>query len=229
MILFDRVSAVYPTGVQALREVSLHIEQGEFAFIIGPTGHGKSTLLKLIYREELPTRGRVLVQGEEVTALPESQVPFLRRRIGVVFQEFRLLAGRTAAENVAFALHAVGLGCREAIFRTQAALAAVGLGDAGGQFPSQLSAGERQRVGIARAIANSPPILLADEPTGNLDPATSRDLLELLAGINAQGTTVLVASHDSLLVDAARVRVIELQQGALVRDEREGLYRSELA
>jgi cell division transport system ATP-binding protein len=225
MVEFQSVSMVYPDGTRALHDVSLAVNEGEFAFVVGPTGQGKSTLIKLIYREILPSLGRVFVAGGDVAALPLRKVPALRRRIGVVFQDFRLLPHQTAADNVAFALRVVGQSRRAIRKRVPELLAQVGLGDRPRALPSQLSGGEQQRVSIARALAHEPPILLADEPTGNLDPDTSWEILQLIARINAERqTTVIVATHDKLIVDAMKKRVVELADGHVVRDAAEGAY-----
>lgn len=225
MVELQHVSAVYPDGTRGLEEVTLAIDEGEFAFIVGPTGQGKSTLIKLIYRELVPSAGRVLVAGGDVAALPLRKVPGLRRRIGVVFQDFRLLPHQTAFENVAFALRVAGEGGRTIRKRVPELLAQVGLADRPHALPSQLSGGEQQRISIARALAHEPSILLADEPTGNLDPETSWGIMQLIARINAaRKTTVIVATHDKLMVDAMHKRVIELSNGRVVRDAAEGGY-----
>ncbi len=224
MVEFDSVTKTYPPGITALREVTLRIERREFVFIVGPTGTGKSTLMKLIYREEIPSSGRVLVRGCDVTRMPARQVPFLRRQIGVVFQDFRLLPRKTAQENVAFALEVTGAPEGEAEGRVREALDVVGLTGRAGALPGQLSAGEQQRISIARALVHRPPLLLADEPTGNLDPDTSWEIVQLLSRINLRGTTVVVATHDKTIVDVLRKRVVALERGAVVRDEPRGSY-----
>ncbi len=223
-IEFDRVSKTYPNGVVAVRDVSLSIAPGEFVFIVGPTGTGKSTLMKMIYREELPTSGRVLVDGRDVTRLPARHVPFLRRRVGVVFQDFKLLPRRTARENVAFALEVTGVPSREVPRRVADVLEVVGLAGRADALPGEMSAGEQQRVSIARALVHRPPLLLADEPTGNLDPDTSWEIMQLLSQINLRATTVVVTTHDKMVVDVLRRRVIALDAGAVVRDQRRGRY-----
>lgn len=224
MIEFQNVSVVYPNGVQALRDICLNIEKGAFVFLVGATGTGKSTLLKLVYRELLPTEGTVTVCGEDVTRLPRHRVPLLRRRIGVVFQDFRLLPQKTVYENVAYALHVIGTPYREIRRRVCTAVDLVGLGRKADAFPFQLSGGEQQRACIARAIVNNPLILLADEPTGNLDPDMSLEIAQLLNDIHIRGTTVVVASHDTSIVNALRKRVVSLEHGAIVRDQLEGGY-----
>jgi len=223
-IEFDRVSKTYPNGVVAVRDVSLAIAPGEFVFVVGPTGTGKSTLMKMVYREELPTSGRVLVDGRDVTRLGARHVPFLRRRVGVVFQDFKLLPRRTAHENVAFALEVTGVPSREVPRRVAEVLEVVGLAGRANALPGEMSAGEQQRVSIARALVHRPPLLLADEPTGNLDPDTSWEIMQLLSQINLRSTTVVVTTHDKMVVDVLRRRVIGLEAGAVVRDQRRGRY-----
>jgi cell division transport system ATP-binding protein len=224
MIVFQDVSVAYPNGVQALADVNLSIEKGDFAFIVGSTGSGKSTLLKLIYREELATEGRVFVMGDDVEELRPAAVPFLRRKIGIVFQDFRLLPQKTVWENLAFALRVIGTPPREIRRRIPEALDLVGLNHRCEAFPHQLSGGEQQRASIARALVNNPPLLVADEPTGNLDPDTSWDIIQLISRINVRGTTVLVATHDREIVDRMRKRVIVLDRGQVVRDQEKGVY-----
>ncbi len=224
MVEFDHVSKAYPGGVDALRDVTLRVAPREFVFIVGPTGTGKSTLMKMIYREEVPSRGRILVQGRDVGRLPAREVPYLRRRIGVVFQDFRLLPRKTAWENVAFALDVTDTPAGEVDGRVLEALGTVGLTARAQALPGQLSAGEQQRVSIARAMVHRPPLLLADEPTGNLDPDTSLEIVRLLSQINVIGTTVIVATHDQTIVDVLRKRVVAIERGAVVRDEPQGLY-----
>jgi cell division transport system ATP-binding protein len=221
---FDHVTKTYATGVTALRDVSLRIAPDEFVFIVGPTGTGKSTLMKLIYREETPTSGCVLVNGTDVTRLPGRQVAFLRRRVGVVFQDFKLLPRKTARENVAFALEVTGTPTADVARRVGEVLEVVGLTARADALPGQLSAGEQQRVSIARALVHRPPLLLADEPTGNLDPDTSWEIVQLLSQINLRATTIVVTTHDKMIVDVLRRRVIALEAGAIVRDQRHGLY-----
>lgn len=227
MIEFQNVSVIYPNGTQALRHINLRVEKAGFLFLVGATGSGKSTLLKLVYRECLPTEGTVLVNGDDVTSLPRGRIPFLRRRIGVVFQDFRLLPQKTVYENVAYALHAIGAPYREIRKRVSTAVELVGLGRKLDCYPAQLSGGEQQRTSIARAIVNSPSILLADEPTGNLDPEMSQEIAHLLNDINIRGTTVVVASHDEAVVNALRKRVILLEHGAIARDTSGGGYTAD--
>lgn len=222
MITMEGVSVVYPDGTRALSGIDLHIDHGEFAYVVGPSGSGKTTLLHLVYRELVPTEGRVLIAGQDVGSLPRGRVPQLRRKVGVVFQDFRLLPDKTAWENVAFALEVVGASRKEKYRKVPLSLELVGLIDKDGSFPHELSGGEQQRVCIARALVNSPPILLADEPTGNLDPDISWEIVQLLGNIAERGTTVVVATHDRYIVDGMRRRVVSLMGGTVVRDDREG-------
>lgn len=224
MIDFERVSFVYDNDVEALHDINVHIDKGEFVFLVGPTGEGKTTFLKLIYREQVPTSGRVIVAGTDIGRLPRRRVPHLRRRVGVVFQDFRLLSDQTITENILFALEAMSVPRRDMRRQAQEVLRQVGLGHRSDAFPDELSGGEQQRACIARAIANHPPILLADEPTGNLDPDTSLDIILRLRDINVRGTTVIVATHDRHVVDALNKRVMSLHRGRIVRDVARGYY-----
>jgi cell division transport system ATP-binding protein len=225
MIRFDGVTKTYPgTSRPALNNVDLEVLKGEFVFLVGASGSGKSSFLRLVLKEDRPTKGRIYVLGQELGAISSSKVPYFRRSLGVVFQDFRLLPNKTVFDNVAFTLQVIGKSkgfIQEAV---PDVLKMVGLGGKQNRFPHELSGGEQQRVAIARAVVNKPAILLADEPTGNLDPATSAGIMTLLATINANGTTVLMATHDVGIVDQMKRRVIELVGGQIVRDERQGGY-----
>ena len=229
MIRFDSVAKVFPGHERpAVRDLTFEIERGEFVFLVGPSGSGKSSVLRLVLREDVASSGSVFVLGQDVRDLQFGKVPFYRRNLGMVFQDFRLLPGKTVTENVAYALQVLGRSrglIREAV---PDVLRTVGLEGMGDRFPHELSGGEQQRVAIARAVVNKPPILLADEPTGNLDPETSRGIMKVLNRINANGTTVVMATHDVSIVDDARRRVIELDGGLIIRDERAGVYRPEV-
>ena len=227
MIEFKNVSKVYDNGSIALDQVSLHIGKGEFVFVVGASGAGKSTLIRLLSHEELPTEGSVLVNGIEVNRLAKKSVPYLRRKMGIVFQDFRLLPNKTAQENVAFAMEVIEAPRRVIRRRVREVLDLVGLIGKADALPKNLSGGEQQRVAIARAIVNRPLLLIADEPTGNLDPDTSEDIVEVFKKINHMGTTVLMVTHDKTLVDMMNKRVIELDDGKVVRDEQRGGYDDE--
>ena len=224
MIRLDNVTKVYKDSVKALVEVSLEIGKGEFVFIVGPSGSGKSTMIRLLLKEEEPTKGEIFVAGKNIGRLSPWKVPYLRRNIGTVFQDFKLLSDKTVFQNVAFALEVIGKAKQDIAARVPEALELVGLRDKVGNYPNELSGGEQQRVSIARAFVNRPLILLADEPTGNLDPGTSVEIMKLLDRINRTGTTVIMATHDNAIVDAMRRRVIELDGGHLVRDQARGVY-----
>jgi cell division transport system ATP-binding protein len=221
------VTKVYPGGHMALDRVSLAIDRGEFVFLVGPTGCGKSTLIKMLIRELEATEGSVSIAGRDIGAMPEKKIPQLRRNIGTVFQDFKLLPDRTVYDNVAYALQVIGASRSEIKRKVPEVLRLVGLTTKLGQYPDQLSGGEQQRVSLARAFVNHPPLLLADEPTGNLDPETSVGIMQLLHRMNRTGTTVIVATHDNTMVDRMRRRVIQLEQGRVIRDERSGMYRSD--
>ncbi|MFD4402623.1 cell division ATP-binding protein FtsE [Nocardia sp. NPDC058499] len=225
MITLRDVSKSYPTATRAaLENVTVHIDKGEFVFLIGPSGSGKSTFMRMLIKEEIPTGGEIHVADFRVDRLPGRRVPRLRQRVGCVFQDFRLLQQRTVAQNVAFALEVIGKR-RQFIDRTvPEVLELVGLGGKADRLPSELSGGEQQRVAIARAFVNRPLVMLADEPTGNLDPETSYEIMLLLEHINRMGTTVLMATHDPLIVDGMQRRVVELYEGRLVRDQATGGY-----
>jgi cell division transport system ATP-binding protein len=224
MIRLENCSKVYKESVDALKDVSCDIQKGEFVFLVGPSGSGKSTFMRLLLKEEEPTEGRIYVAGKNIAQLPNWRVPYLRRNIGCVFQDFKLLPNKTVAENVAFALEVIGRPRHVIDERVSEMLEMVGLTGKTRHRPNELSGGEQQRVSIARAMVNHPPIMLADEPTGNLDPATSADIMKLLELINGAGTTVLMATHDRLIVDQYRKRVIELEAGRVVRDQARGVY-----
>jgi cell division transport system ATP-binding protein len=226
MIRIQDVSKVYEGGTAALRDVTLEINKGEFVFLVGPSGSGKSTLIRLMLRQELPTEGKIWVAGKLITDLPAWKVPLLRRSIGTVFQDFKLLPTKTVFENVAFALEVIGRPRHVIRNQVPQVLNLVGLGAKADRLPNQLSGGEQQRVSIARAFVNRPLILLADEPTGNLDPATSVGIMRLLDRINRTGTTVVMATHDHAIVDAMRRRVVALERGRVVRDQSRGAYET---
>ncbi|MGH9046242.1 MAG: cell division ATP-binding protein FtsE [Acidimicrobiales bacterium] len=224
MIRFDNVTKVYKNGTVAIRDVSLDIQKGEFVFLVGPSGSGKTTCIRMLLREELPDRGRIWVAGREIIHMPKWRVPYLRRNVGCVFQDFRLLPNKTVFENVAFALEVIGRPKNVVETQVPQVLELVGLSKKRNNLPNELSGGEQQRVAVARAFVNRPLILLADEPTGNLDPGTSQGIMRLLDRINRTGTTVVVATHDAALVDWMRRRVVELDQGTIVRDQARGVY-----
>ena len=224
MIRLQDVTKVYDGGTTAVDAVTLEIEKGEFVFLVGPSGSGKSTLIRLMLRQELPTEGSIWVAGKHTTKLPSWKVPLLRRSLGTVFQDFKLLPNKTVHENVAFALEVIGRPRHVIRSQVPQVLKLVGLAAKADRLPSQLSGGEQQRVSIARAFVNRPLIILADEPTGNLDPATSVGIMRLLDRINRTGTTVVMATHDHAIVDAMRRRVIALERGRVVRDQSRGAY-----
>ncbi|WP_121254839.1 cell division ATP-binding protein FtsE [Nocardioides ferulae] len=225
MIRFEKATMAYPgTGRPALDQVTVDIEKGEFVFLVGTSGSGKSTALRLVLREIRPTSGRVYVAGKEINRLAAWKVPRLRRQIGTVFQDFRLLPNKTVSENVAFALEVIGKSRSEIRTTVPETLELVGLEGKGDRMPDELSGGEQQRVAVARAFVNRPMILIADEPTGNLDPSTSVGIMKLLDRINRTGTTVVMATHDHGIVDQMRKRVVELEDGHVVRDQAQGVY-----
>lgn len=225
VIRFENVTKVYPkTDRPALDNVSIDIEKGEFVFLVGLSGSGKSTFLRLVLREEKPTSGKIHVAGKDLGSLSNWKVPELRRQVGTVFQDFRLLPNKTVAENVAFTLHVLGFSKKEIAREVPEVLELVGLEDKADRKPGELSGGEQQRVAIARAYVSNPAILIADEPTGNLDPATSVGIMKLLDRINREGTTVVMATHDAGIVDQMRKRVIELEKGQVIRDQARGVY-----
>jgi cell division transport system ATP-binding protein len=224
MIKLIDVEKEYKGSIRALKGVSLDIEKGEFVFIVGPSGSGKSTLLKLLTKEEEPTAGEVYVAGKNLANLPRWRVPYLRRNVGCVFQDFKLLPNKTVYENVAFGLEVIGRPRSVVHRQVPQILELVGLGEKLDRFPDELSGGEQQRVSVARAFVNRPLILVADEPTGNLDPATSVGIMRLLDRINRTGTTIVMATHDHAIVDSMRRRVVEMENGNLVRDQSRGIY-----
>ena len=225
MIRFDHVTKVYPSQSRpALNDISVEVDKGEFVFLVGASGSGKSTFLRLVLREDRPSKGQIHVAGKELNKLSSWKVPALRRRIGTVFQDFRLLPNKTVFENVAFALEVLGRTKADIAIAVPEVLELVGLDGKEERLPDELSGGEQQRVAIARAFVNRPMLLIADEPTGNLDPATSVGIMRLLDRINRTGTTVVMASHDAAIVDQMRKRVIELEAGDLVRDQNRGVY-----
>ena len=225
MIKFENVTKVYPKSDKpALENISLEVEKGEFVFLVGLSGSGKSTFLRLVLREEKPTSGSIHVAGKDLKTLSNWKVPQLRRQVGTVFQDFRLLPNKTVSENVAFTLHVLGFSRKEIAREVPEVLELVGLEDKSDRKPGELSGGEQQRVAIARAYVSNPAILIADEPTGNLDPATSVGIMKLLDRINREGTTVVMATHDAGIVDQMRKRVIELEAGHVVRDQARGVY-----
>ena len=227
MIVFEGVTKVYEPGVVALSEVTFLIEKGEFVFVVGASGSGKSTLVRLLLKELEPTQGKITVGGRDLGRLKRSKIPMLRRNVGCVFQDFKLLPNRTAAENVGYALKVQGESRNSIRRKVPEVLTLVGLPDKMNSVPDQLSGGEQQRVSIARAVVNHPPLLVCDEPTGNLDPDTSVGIMQLLYRINRSGTTILMVTHDREMVDKMRRRVIALEDGRLARDERRGGYESE--
>ncbi|MEW6621876.1 MAG: cell division ATP-binding protein FtsE [Bacillota bacterium] len=226
MIQFCNVTKVYDNGTTALNNINLKVEKGEFVFLVGPSGAGKSTLLSLLFREELPTKGQIFLAGRNLVRAKRRELPGIRRTMGVVFQDFRLLPDRTVFENVAFALEVLQYRKRDILKLVPIVLEQVGIMHRAKNFPRQLSGGEQQRTAIARAIINNPPLLVADEPTGNLDPKTSMEIMKLLEEINYKGTTVLIATHDRDIVDTMHKRVVALHNGSLARDEKEGSYNS---
>ena len=226
MIKFEGVTKTYPDGTVALDNVSFHIRRGEFVFVIGPSGAGKSTLTRLLLHEELPTNGSILLDGIAVETLTRGDIPYLRRSAGVVFQDFRLLDNRNVYDNVAFAMQVVGASRKQIRRQVPTLLSMVGLSHKAKLFPPQLSRGEAQRVSLARALANNPPVLIADEPTASLPPKTAYEIVELISEINARGTTVIMTTHAKEIVDGMKKRVIAIEDGVLVRDEHKGGYGS---
>ena len=222
MIEFKNVSKVYYTGTEAVHNANFRIDKGEFVFLVGSSGSGKSTLIKLILKEEEPTRGNIIINGKDTTFLKPKKVPFLRRSMGVVFQDFRLLPDKTVYENVAFAMYIVKATPRHIRRQVPMVLSLVGLSAKAKMYPNELSGGEQQRVALARALVNNPSMIIADEPTGNLDPDTAWEIMNLLNDINLRGTTVVMATHAKNIVDAMNKRVIHIHQGNIVRDQKGG-------
>ncbi|MPM62596.1 Cell division ATP-binding protein FtsE [bioreactor metagenome] len=228
MIEFKNVTKVYDNNVLALSNLNIQIDKGEFVFLVGPSGAGKSTFIKMLLKEVDPTAGEVIIAGTNITKLAHKEVPFYRRKIGVVFQDFRLIPGLNVFENVAFALRVIGASEREIQKKVPSVLALVGLTKKRNAFPNQLSGGEQQRVSIARSIVNSPSILIADEPTGNLDPETSLEIMDIISDINRAGTTIVMATHAKDIVDTMKKRVIAIEKGTVARDEERGKYGYEI-
>lgn len=222
------VSKVYPGGNVALQDINVHIEPGEFVFVVGPSGAGKSTFIKMLFREVLPTTGSIFVNGVDILELTPKEIPYMRRQLGIIFQDYRLLSDRTVYENVAFAMQVIETPHRKIKRRVLNVLDLVGLRHRANAYPNELSGGEQQRIAIARAIVNDPLLVIADEPTGNLDPDTSWDIMEIFKEINATGTTIVMATHDKEVVDAMGKRVIAIESGRIVRDEANGVYGYEL-
>lgn len=227
MIEFKNVSKTYDNNVLALKDIDVEIEKGEFVFLVGASGAGKSTFIKMLLKEVEPTKGEILVKDQKLSAIKKGEVPYYRRKIGMVFQDFRLIPTLNVYENVAFAMRVVEATPKEIRKRVPLVLAMVGLGDKHKMFPNELSGGEQQRVSMARAIVNNPAILIADEPTGNLDPDTAKGIMEIMDDINKSGTTVIMATHAKEIVNNMRKRVIAMENGYIVRDEKRGRYEYE--
>ena len=228
MLRMENVSKVYPGGSVALQDVDIHIKPGEFVFVVGPSGAGKSTFIKMLFREVLPTTGSIFVNGVDILSLTPKEIPYMRRQLGIIFQDYRLLPDRTVYENVAFAMQVIETPHRKIKRRVLNVLDLVGLRHRANAYPNELSGGEQQRIAIARAIVNDPILVIADEPTGNLDPETSWDMMEYFKEINASGTTIVMATHDKEIVDAMGKRVVAIEHGNIVRDEASGVYGYEL-
>ena len=224
MLLMSGISKTYRNGSVALKNIDLHIKPGEFVFIVGPSGAGKSTFIKMLFKEVLPTTGKIYVDGVDVLALTDKEVPFLRRQLGIIFQDYRLLPDRTVYDNVAFAMQVIESPAVKTRRRVMTVLELVGLKNRANAYPAELSGGEQQRIAIARAIVNDPIMVIADEPTGNLDPETSKDIMRIFTGINESGTTIVMATHDKDIVDAMGKRVIAIENGVIVRDDAKGVY-----
>ena len=225
MIEFKNVTKVYKPDITALKDISLHIEKGEFVFVLGPSGAGKSTFLKLMLREEKATKGKVLVNGYNLCDIKQGDIPYMRRTLGVVFQDFRLIPTMTAYENIAFAMRVTNIGEKDIKKRVPYILSLVGLGDKGNKYPPQLSGGEQQRVALARALVHSPDLVIADEPTGNIDPQMSLEIMNLLVKIHRKNKTVIVVTHEKSLVDYFKQRVVTISQGRVVDDKIGGMFQ----
>ena len=228
MIEFKNVTKTYDTGTEAVHDASFTIEKGEFAFLVGASGSGKSTLIKLILKEEQATKGKIIIDGKDITHIKRSRIPYLRRSMGVVFQDFRLLPDKTVYENVAFAMYIVNANPKHIKRQVPMVLNLVGLSDKEKMYPNELAGGEQQRVALARALVNNPSMIIADEPTGNLDPKTAWDIMTLLNDINARGTTVVMATHAEDIVNQMRKRVIQIDKGIIIRDDKKGGYNGEV-
>jgi cell division transport system ATP-binding protein len=229
IISLQHVWKRYPNGTEALKDACLTVPEGDFVFLVGPSGAGKSTVVRLLIREEKPTRGKIFVHGLELGRLPRRKLPHFRRQVGLVFQDFKLLPRLTVYENVAFALRVLGESNRVIASRVGEAVETVGLADKQLKYPRELSGGEQQRVAIARALVHAPRLIVADEPTGNLDPATAWEIMQLFLRINAAGSTVVMATHNREIVDLLRRRVVGIESGQIVRDDRSGRYHEALA
>lgn len=218
------VSKIYPGGSVALQDINVRIEQGEFVFIVGPSGAGKSTFFKMLFREVLPSNGKVIVNGHDLVKMTDKEIPYFRRQLGIVFQDYRLLPDRTVYDNVAFAMQVIETPYRKIKRRVNDVLDLVGLRKRAHAYPTELSGGEQQRIAIARAIVNDPILLIADEPTGNLDPETSWEIMDIFREVNKSGTTIVMATHDREIVDEMEKRVIAIEHGHIVRDDAKGVY-----
>ena len=227
MIEFNNVSKIYNNNVKALSNVSVKIDSGDFVFLVGPSGSGKSTFIKMLLKEIEPTMGSITVADKDLSEIKRNQIPYYRRKIGMVFQDFRLIPTLNVYENVAFAMRVVEASQKEIRKRVPMVLSLVGLSHKYKMFPNELSGGEQQRVSLARAIVNNPSVLIADEPTGNLDPDTAKEIMELLEDINRSGTTIVMATHAKDIVDSMKKRVIAIEKGSIVRDDRRGMYENE--
>ena len=227
MIEFNNVSKIYNNNVKALSDVSVKIDSGDFVFLVGPSGSGKSTFIKMLLKEIEPTMGNITVADKKLSEIKRNQIPYYRRKIGMVFQDFRLIPTLNVYENVAFAMRVVESSQKEIRKRVPMVLSLVGLSHKYKMFPNELSGGEQQRVSLARAIVNNPSVLIADEPTGNLDPDTAKEIMELLEDINRTGTTIVMATHAKDIVDSMKKRVIAIEKGSIVRDDRKGMYENE--